>query len=56
MKPVPRRARRLRGTAMPIRRNVGADDAVIDGAHSLLFRQAGNRLHIQRALFSEVLA
>lgn len=42
--------------SMPVRRNVEADDAVIDGPHSLVIRQAGNRLHIQRALFSEVLA
>jgi N-acetylornithine carbamoyltransferase len=42
--------------AMPVRRNVEADDAVVDAASSLMVRQAGNRLHIQRALFSEVLA
>ena len=42
--------------SMPLRRNVEADDAVVDGPHSLVIRQAGNRLHIQRALFSEVLA
>jgi N-acetylornithine carbamoyltransferase len=41
--------------AMPIRRNVQADDAVIDAPQSLVLRQAGNRLHIQRALFAEVL-
>jgi N-acetylornithine carbamoyltransferase len=42
--------------AMPVRRNVEADDAVIDAPTSLMIRQAGNRLHIQRALFAEVLA
>jgi N-acetylornithine carbamoyltransferase len=42
--------------SMPVRRNVEADDAVVDGPTSLVIRQAGNRLHIQRALFSEVLA
>lgn len=42
--------------AMPVRRNVEVDDAVVDAPHSLVIRQAGNRLHIQRALFSEVLA
>jgi ornithine carbamoyltransferase len=42
--------------AMPVRRNVEADDAVVDSPTSLVVRQAGNRLHIQRALFSEVLA
>ncbi|MDJ0975544.1 MAG: N-acetylornithine carbamoyltransferase [Planctomycetota bacterium] len=41
--------------AMPIRRNVEADDAVVDSAGSLIRRQAGNRLHVQRALFAEVL-
>jgi N-acetylornithine carbamoyltransferase len=42
--------------AMPVRRNIEADDAVIDAPQSLVIRQAGNRLHIQRALFAEVLA
>jgi N-acetylornithine carbamoyltransferase len=42
--------------AMPVRRNVEADDAVVDSPQSLVIRQAGNRLHIQRALFAEVLA
>jgi N-acetylornithine carbamoyltransferase len=41
--------------AMPIRRNVEADDAVVDAPGSLVIPQAGNRLHIQRALFQEVL-
>lgn len=42
--------------SMPLRRNVEVDDAVVDSPHSLVIRQAGNRLHIQRALFAEVLA
>ena len=42
--------------AMPIRRNVEADDAVVDGPQSLVLEQAENRLHIQRALFRAVLA
>ncbi len=42
--------------AMPVRRNVEADDAVVDAPTSLVIRQAGNRLHVQRALFAEVLA
>jgi N-acetylornithine carbamoyltransferase len=42
--------------AMPVRRNVEADDDVIDGPGSLVLKQAGNRLHIQRALFLSVLA
>jgi len=41
--------------AMPIRRNVEVDDAVVDAPGSLVVQQAGNRLHIQRALFQEVL-
>lgn len=41
--------------AMPVRRNVEADDAVVDGPRSLMLAQAENRLHIQRALFAAVL-
>ena len=41
--------------AMPIRRNIEADDAVVDAPGSLVLEQAGNRLHIQRALFRSVL-
>jgi N-acetylornithine carbamoyltransferase len=41
--------------AMPVRRNVEADDAVVDGPRSLMLEQAENRLHIQRALFAAVL-
>lgn len=41
--------------AMPIRRNVEADDAVVDAPGSLVLQQAGNRLHVQRALFRSVL-
>jgi len=41
--------------AMPIRRNVEADDAVVDAPGSLVMAKAANRLHIQRALFQEVL-
>lgn len=41
--------------AMPIRRNVEVDDAVMDAPGSLVVAQAGNRLHIQRALFQAVL-
>ena len=41
--------------AMPVRRNVEADDAVVDGPRSLMLEQAENRLHIQRALFKAVL-
>ncbi len=41
--------------AMPVRRNIEADDAVIDAPNSLVIRQAANRLHVQRALFTSVL-
>ena len=41
--------------AMPIRRNVEAEDRVVDAPSSLAVAQAGNRLHVQRALFREVL-
>ena len=41
--------------AMPIRRNVEADDVVVDAPGSLILEQAANRLHVQRALFCEVL-
>ncbi len=41
--------------AMPIRRNVEADDGVVDAGGSLVLAQATNRLHVQRALFCEVL-
>lgn len=55
-------AERMAGTAdgrfmhaMPVRRNVEADDAVIDAPSSLVIPQAANRLHVQRSLFLEVL-
>lgn len=41
--------------AMPIRRNVEATDAVVDAPRSLVMTQAANRLHLQRALFCEIL-
>lgn len=41
--------------AMPIRRNVEVDDAVVDAPTSLVVPQAANRLHVQRALFLSVL-
>ena len=41
--------------AMPIRRNVEAEDDVVDAPYSRVLPQAANRLHIQRALFAEVL-
>ena len=41
--------------AMPIRRNIEADDTIVDAPGSLVVEQAGNRLHVQRALFRSVL-
>lgn len=41
--------------AMPIRRNVEATDEVIDGARSLLYEQAANRLFTQMALLANLL-
>ncbi|TFG07126.1 MAG: N-acetylornithine carbamoyltransferase [Promethearchaeota archaeon] len=35
---------------LPIRRNIVADDAVIDGSHSIVYDQAENRLHTVKAL------
>jgi N-acetylornithine carbamoyltransferase len=42
--------------AMPIRRNVEASDEVLDGPRSLLYEQAANRLHSQKALLTRLLA
>lgn len=39
---------------LPIRRNVVADDAVLDGPHALHLDQAAYRLHAQRALLEYV--
>ena len=41
---------------LPVRRNVEIDDAVLDGAHSAVYDQAENRLHVQRALLLELLS
>ena len=35
---------------LPIRRNIVADDAVIDGKHSIMYDQAENRLYTAKAL------
>ncbi|MHA1730582.1 MAG: N-acetylornithine carbamoyltransferase [Promethearchaeota archaeon] len=35
---------------LPVRRNVVVTDEVIDGPHSIVYEQAGNRLHVQKAL------
>jgi N-acetylornithine carbamoyltransferase len=41
--------------AMPVRRNLEATDAVLDGPQSLVYQQAENRLHSQKALLSMLL-
>ena len=41
--------------AMPVRRNLEVADAVLDGPRSLLYQQAENRLHSQKALLSMLL-
>ena len=40
---------------LPVLRNVVVDDAVIDGSHSVVYDQAENRLHLQKALLSEIM-
>jgi N-acetylornithine carbamoyltransferase len=42
--------------AMPVRRNVEVTDDVLDGPQSLVYQQAENRLHSQKALLSFLLA
>ncbi|HKE00834.1 MAG TPA: N-acetylornithine carbamoyltransferase [Planctomycetota bacterium] len=41
--------------AMPVRRNVNVTDEVIDGPHSLVYLQAANRLHSQKAILATIL-
>ncbi|MCC7144739.1 MAG: N-acetylornithine carbamoyltransferase [Candidatus Eisenbacteria bacterium] len=41
---------------LPVRRNVVVSDAVLDGPRSVVVRQAGNRLHTQKALMVELLS
>lgn len=41
--------------AMPVRRNVEVSDAVLDGPRSLVYEQAANRLHAQKALLRTLL-
>jgi N-acetylornithine carbamoyltransferase len=40
---------------MPVRRNVEATDEVLDGPASIIYDQAENRLHIQKAIFAAIL-
>jgi N-acetylornithine carbamoyltransferase len=41
--------------AMPVRRNLEVPDAVLDGPRSLIYQQAENRLHSQKALLLKLL-
>ena len=41
---------------LPVRRNVKIADEVLDGPRSVVVKQAGNRLHAQKALLVEMLA
>ncbi len=40
---------------LPVRRNVKVTDEVLDGPRSVVVKQAGNRLHVQKALLVEML-
>ena len=40
---------------LPVRRNVVAADDVLDGPNSVIYEQAANRLHVQKALLAKVM-
>ncbi|MEM1381193.1 MAG: N-acetylornithine carbamoyltransferase [Pseudomonadota bacterium] len=40
---------------LPMRRNVKATDAVVDGPNSLIIEEAENRLHVQKAVLSALM-
>ncbi|MBU0585881.1 hypothetical protein KJ780_00040 [Candidatus Micrarchaeota archaeon] len=40
---------------LPVRRNVIVDDAVLDGKNSVIYDEAENRLHAQKALLQMIL-
>jgi N-acetylornithine carbamoyltransferase len=40
---------------LPVRRNVKVADEVLDGPRSVVVRQAGNRLHVQKAVLCSML-
>lgn len=40
---------------LPVRRNVAATDAVLDGPRSAIYDQAANRTHVQKALLMQLL-
>lgn len=37
---------------LPLRRNVKATDAVMDGSNCIAIHEAGNRLHVQKAIMA----
>jgi N-acetylornithine carbamoyltransferase len=41
--------------SLPVRRNVVATDNVLDGARSVIYEQAANRVHVQKALLVQLL-
>jgi N-succinyl-L-ornithine transcarbamylase len=40
---------------LPVRRNVELSDEVLDGDHSIVTRQAGNRVWAAQAVLSDIL-
>jgi ornithine carbamoyltransferase len=40
---------------LPVRRNVVATDEVLDGPRSVIYDQAANRTHVQKALLMQLL-
>jgi len=40
---------------LPVRRNVEVTDEVIDSANSLVYDEAENRLHVQKAILASIL-
>jgi N-succinyl-L-ornithine transcarbamylase len=40
---------------LPVRRNIELSDEVLDGSHSLVTRQAGNRVWAAQAVLAEIL-
>ena len=40
---------------LPLRRNVVVEDAVVDSPASVVIQQAGNRLHVQKAVLLKLL-
>ncbi len=40
---------------LPVRRNVAATDEVLDGPRSMIYEQAENRVHVQKALLMQLL-